>query len=85
LHFFKTSVTNDKSCIRTISEREVDGALLQSMNDKEMEAALALPGIHVKKFKVNLKHIQEVFSSDMDTEELALKHFLEDNSLGKKS
>jgi hypothetical protein len=55
------------------------------MNDKEMEAALALPGIHVKKFKVNLKHIQEVFSSDMDTEELALKHFLEDNSLGKKS
>jgi len=35
LHFFKTSVTNDKACIRTISEREVDGALIQSMNDKE--------------------------------------------------
>jgi len=38
LHFFKKSVTNDKSCIKTISEREVDGALIASMNDKEMEA-----------------------------------------------
>lgn len=37
LHFFKASVTNDKACIKTISEREVDGALIASMNDKEME------------------------------------------------
>ena len=37
LHFFRTSVTNEKSCIKTISEREVDGALIASMNDKEME------------------------------------------------
>ncbi len=38
LHFFKSSVTNEKSCIKIISEREVDGALIASMNDKEMEA-----------------------------------------------
>lgn len=58
LHFFKSSVTNDKACIKIISEREVDGALIASMNDKEMEAALSLPTIHVKKFKVKLKRLQ---------------------------
>jgi hypothetical protein len=40
LHFFKASVTNDKACIKTISEREVDGALIASMNDKEMEVTV---------------------------------------------
>mmetsp|Transcript_20133 Transcript_20133/g.29534 ORF Transcript_20133/g.29534 Transcript_20133/m.29534 type:complete len:239 (-) Transcript_20133:164-880(-) len=82
LHFFKKSVTNDKSCIKTISEREVDGALIASMNDKEMEAALSLSAIHVKKFRVKLKRLQEVFSHDLEEEEIELKSFLEDNSLG---
>ena len=42
LSFFKSSVTNEKACIKTISEREVDGALIASMNDKEMEAGMFL-------------------------------------------
>jgi hypothetical protein len=66
LHFFRTSVTNEKSCIRTISEREVDGALIASMNDKEMEAALSMSAIHVKKFRVKMKRLQEVFAHDME-------------------
>ena len=41
-----------------ISEREVDGALIASMNEKEMEAALSLPKIHVKKFHVKMKRLQ---------------------------
>ena len=73
LHFFKASVTNDKACIKTISEREVDGALIASMNDEEMEAALNISPIHVKKFKVKLKRLEEVFSKTLEDEELELK------------
>ena len=36
----------------------MDGALIASMNEKEMEAALSLPKIHVKKFRVKLKRLQ---------------------------
>ncbi|EKX53385.1 hypothetical protein GUITHDRAFT_101088 [Guillardia theta CCMP2712] len=82
LNFFQTSVTNDKKCIRTIVEREVDGKLLSSMNDEEMAAALNMSLVHVKKFRIKLKRIQEVFSKDMDEEETELKSFLKDNSLG---
>mmetsp|Transcript_36655 Transcript_36655/g.82602 ORF Transcript_36655/g.82602 Transcript_36655/m.82602 type:complete len:237 (-) Transcript_36655:401-1111(-) len=82
LNFFQTSVTNDKKCIRTIVEREVDGKLLSSMNDDEMAAALNMALVHVKKFRIKLKRIQEVFSKDMEEEEIELKSFLKDNSLG---
>ena len=57
----RRSVTNDKKCIRTIVEREVDGKLLSSMNDEEMAAALNMSLVHVKKFRIKLKRIQEVF------------------------
>jgi len=81
----------------------VDGALIASMNEKEMEAALSLPKIHVNKFRVKLKRLQvcslgfrqrngvevtklstaqEIFSKDMEEEEIKLKNFLEDHALG---
>eukprot|EP00960_Hanusia_phi_P011641 340120-Hanusia_phi.AAC.1 len=63
-------------------KREVDGKLLSSMNDDEMAAALNMALVHVKKFRIKLKRIQEVFSKDMEEEEIELKSFLKDNSLG---
>ena len=43
------------------------------MYDKEMEAALNISPIHVKKFKVKLKRLEEVFSKTLEDEELELK------------
>eukprot|EP00292_Cryptomonas_paramecium_P019527 CAMPEP_0113711424 /NCGR_PEP_ID=MMETSP0038_2-20120614/30746_1 /TAXON_ID=2898 /ORGANISM="Cryptomonas paramecium" /LENGTH=118 /DNA_ID=CAMNT_0000637673 /DNA_START=40 /DNA_END=392 /DNA_ORIENTATION=+ /assembly_acc=CAM_ASM_000170 len=70
LHFFQTSVTNDRRVIDTIRLREVDGQLLDSFtNDEEMSAALNMHLIHVRKFRIKIRQVQELFNAEMDEEE----------------
>jgi len=59
LDFFRRSVTNDRKCIELITTREVDGSIIDKLNDdEEMARTLNMQPIHVRKFRIKMKQVE---------------------------
>mmetsp|Transcript_55187 Transcript_55187/g.145678 ORF Transcript_55187/g.145678 Transcript_55187/m.145678 type:complete len:190 (+) Transcript_55187:734-1303(+) len=87
LDFFRRSVTNDRKCIELITTREVDGSIIDKLNDdEEMARTLNMQPIHVRKFRIKMKQVQELFNREgLSLEERELKETLKANKLGIKA
>mmetsp|Transcript_55188 Transcript_55188/g.145683 ORF Transcript_55188/g.145683 Transcript_55188/m.145683 type:complete len:172 (+) Transcript_55188:734-1249(+) len=83
LDFFRRSVTNDRKCIELITTREVDGSIIDKLNDdEEMARTLNMQPIHVRKFRIKMKQVQELFNREgLSLEERELKETLKANKL----